>query len=154
MNPADLPLRDVHLPPAPSWWPLAPGWWMILAIITLIIVVVLAVLGYWRYQRYRRARWLRLFDHQIAAAPDPVSQIAAVSELLRRAARQVDRKAVQLQGSAWLRFLDGSQPGQFSRGAGRLLVDGSFKPHLEEAQVNEVCQLARHRFIELMSGRR
>ncbi|MDP7406676.1 MAG: DUF4381 domain-containing protein, partial [SAR324 cluster bacterium] len=22
-------LRDVHLPPAVSWWPPAPGWWII-----------------------------------------------------------------------------------------------------------------------------
>ena len=27
--PAGPDLRDIHLPPAPSWWPPAPGWWLL-----------------------------------------------------------------------------------------------------------------------------
>ena len=26
-------LRDIHLPPAPSWWPPAPGWWVLAALL-------------------------------------------------------------------------------------------------------------------------
>ena len=29
MAPDTLVLRDVHVPPAPSWWPPAPGWWLL-----------------------------------------------------------------------------------------------------------------------------
>ncbi|MBP6325901.1 MAG: DUF4381 domain-containing protein, partial [Dokdonella sp.] len=27
MNADGPQLRDIHLPPDPSWWPPAPGWW-------------------------------------------------------------------------------------------------------------------------------
>ena len=31
MDPQQIPLRDLHLPEAISWWPLAPGWWLLIA---------------------------------------------------------------------------------------------------------------------------
>jgi len=154
MNPSDLPLRDVHLPPAPSWWPPAPGWWWVLIVVALLAVFLLVALVYWHYRRTRHARWLALFDRQLTKADSSAAQLAAASELLRRAARSVDRKAVQLQGKQWLRFLDGNNTGRFSQGAGRILIDGSFRRHLDEQQARDACQLARERFIELMDKRR
>ena len=32
MDPEQIPLRDLHLPDAISWWPLAPGWWIVLGL--------------------------------------------------------------------------------------------------------------------------
>ena len=55
-------LRDIHLPPAPSWWPPAPGWWL-LAALALLTIVVLA--WQWRRQhrlRQRRRQWLGELD--------------------------------------------------------------------------------------------
>jgi len=40
---ASLPLRDVQLPPAPSWWPPAPGYLMIGAALATFYVVLLAL---------------------------------------------------------------------------------------------------------------
>ncbi len=38
MNPVDnLPLRDIHLPDAVSWWPPAMGWWFLLLFILILI---------------------------------------------------------------------------------------------------------------------
>lgn len=51
MNPTDpstLPLRDIHLPAAVSWFPPAPGWWL-LAGFGLIALLALA----WWWKRYR-----------------------------------------------------------------------------------------------------
>ncbi|WP_128809166.1 DUF4381 family protein, partial [Xanthomonas translucens] len=85
------------------------------------------------------------------AAP---AQVAAVSELLRRAARRRDPAAAALQGEAWLRFLDGGKRQDFSAGPGRVLLDGGYRRDLEHAQLQALLPLARRRFLELMGGRR
>jgi hypothetical protein len=148
---AQLPLRDVHLTPFPGFWPPPPGWWLVFAALMLVLV------GWcwwsWR-RRVRRQRWLALFDHQLQAAAAGPERLAAASELLRRAARQVDRRAVALQGDEWLRFLDGDKGCEFSEGDGRLLLDGGYRPQLDAALVERACSAARTRFIELMAGAR
>ncbi len=42
MNPQtpDLPLRDIHLPTAVSWWPPAPGWWIVLGLCLLALLLL------------------------------------------------------------------------------------------------------------------
>jgi len=35
----ELPLKDIHLPDAITWWPLAIGWWL------LIVMVIAAIYG-------------------------------------------------------------------------------------------------------------
>ena len=46
---AQLPLKDIHLPPEIGIWPPAPGWWVLL-------ILVLAVIGLsiWLWRRYQR----------------------------------------------------------------------------------------------------
>jgi len=148
---AQLPLRDVHLPAAPGIWPPAPGWWLVMAAVMLVLGGWLL----WRWlQRRRRQRWLALFDTQLQAAAAGPARLAAASELLRRAARRVDRQAVSLQGQAWLQFLDGAKGREFSEGDGRLLLDGGFRPQLDAAALARACDLARARFLTLMAGTR
>src|SRR5690606_33347163 len=36
-----LLLRDIHQPPAPSWWPPAPGWWLLAGIVLVVFALVL-----------------------------------------------------------------------------------------------------------------
>ena len=101
MQAQELVLRDVHVPAAPSMWPPAPGWWLLaVAVLTVIAVIWFLKL---RQQRKLEAR-RRLFDEACRDLPASV-QIAAMSELLRRAARKVDKHADRLQGEAWLQFL-------------------------------------------------
>lgn len=147
----NLPLRDVHPGVAPPWWPPAPGWWLVL----VALVVVGAVLAWWwRRRAARRAAILRLFDARLADARTPPEQVAAMSELLRRAARRKDPEADRLQGEAWLRFLDdGSKTSGFSGGAGRLLLDGPYQPDADEADVEALRGLARTRYLDWMRAR-
>ncbi len=142
-----LPLRDVHLPPAPDWWPPALGWWLVLA----VIAVLLAGYGLVRARRRRRQRrWAELFDRQMRDTPAGAAQLAAASGLLRRAARRVEPQAVLLQGEDWLRFLDGPQGTAFSTGDGRVLLEGGFRPTVDAALAARACALARRRFLQLM----
>lgn len=146
-----LPLRDVHLPPAPGWWPPAPGWWLLAAMLVLALAVPAL---FWLRRRRRRQRWQALFASAIESAEGPSARLAAMSGLLRRAARQLDAEAATLQGEAWLHFLDGAERRDFSKGDGRLLLDGGFRRDADAEGVARAGELAQARFLELMAGRR
>ncbi len=148
---SNLPLRDVHLPPAPPWWPPAPGWWLVL----VALLAVVALLWWWRARRRRREqRWMRLFDDGVALAATPVDEVAAIAALLRRAARTHQPGAELLQGQAWLEFLDEPGSRAFSDGDGQLLLDGGYRPRVDAEAATRLRVLARRRFLGLMSGRR
>lgn len=145
-----LVLRDVHEGIAPAWWPLAPGWWLVLG--GLAIVAALVV---WRttVKRRRRAAILRLFDDAVARAGTPSQQVAAMSELLRRAARRKDAAADTLEGEDWLRFLDEGMPQPvFSAGAGSLLLDGGFRADVGPHESDALRAVARQRYLRWMQG--
>src|SRR5690606_33567035 len=149
MDPARLPLRDVHLPPAPGWWPPAPGWWWLAAVVVLI---VLLVAGWRLWLARRRRRWTGWFLAQ-AGSGSPAARLEAMSALLRRAARRAQPGAERLQGEAWLEFLDGGQGLEFRTGPGRLLLDGGFRRQVDATAVDAVATLAHARFLALMAQR-
>jgi uncharacterized protein (TIGR03382 family) len=150
MQAQELVLRDVHVPPAPSMWPPAPGWWMVAGAMAVAFAVF-----YWigRRRRLRRMRWQKLFDDACGEAA-PAAQVAAMSELLRRAARRVDARADRLQDEDWLRLLDGPKHKAFSEGAGRLLLEGGYRREVPPAEFAAAKALARDRFLEMMAGRK
>jgi hypothetical protein len=147
--PASLPLRDIHLPSPPPWWPPAPGWWVLAATIAVVLAVVLAI----RWRKRRRHRALqRLFDDALAAASTPAARVAAMSELLRRAARRIDPSADALFGDDWLRFLDRDRKTPvFQSQIAKLLLDGAFRRDVPDADVEALCMLARERFLAWMA---
>ena len=145
-----LVLRDVHEGIAPAWWPPAPGWWWVAT-----VIVVVAMLLAWRWMRRRRrdGAILRLFDEAVARAGTPSQQVAAMSELLRRAARRKDAKADTLEGDAWLRFLDEGLPRPvFVAGAGAVLRDGGFRPDVAADEADALHAIARDRYLRWMRG--
>ena len=146
-----LALNAIHVPPAPSWWPPAPGWWLLAA-----VALLAAAFACWRIarRRWRRRRWATLFDTTIASADTPVAQVAAMSELLRRGARQVQPSADTLSGDDWLHFLDRGLPQPvFAAGAGALLRDGGYRRALSVAEVEALRVVSRARFLDWMAPR-
>lgn len=156
MDPASLPLRDIHLPPAPSWWPPAPGWWLVAA----LTLVLLWVAARWLRRARAAARWRRRVRGELdalarrhAATPDPLALSAELSALLRRASRLVEPAAVALEGGAWLEFLDRQLPPAqaaarpFQSGPGRALVDLAYRdprdPALAALDATALLALAR-----------
>ena len=146
-----LVLRDIHQPPAPPWWPPAPGWWIVAA----VLLLAAAIVSWFAWRRHRRRFALeRLFDDSVRAAPTPAAQVAAISELLRRAARRRDPRADTLQGDDWLRFLDrGGKRALFDGEDGHLLLDGGFRPEADADAVAALLPRARARFLEWMAMR-
>lgn len=144
-----LVLRDIHQPPAPPWWPPAPGWWIVAALVLLVAAIAAGIA--WR-GRCRRRALQRLFDDSVRAAATPAAQVAAVSELLRRAARRRDPRADTLQGEDWLQFLEqGGKPPLLAGDAGGLLLEGGFRRDVDASAVAELLPWARARFLEWMT---
>lgn len=146
MNPQAGPqLRDIHLPLEPSWWPPAPGWWLL----ALLLVLALAwLLSRWlQGRRIARARRVLLRELDAACRLDGgAAQVAAMSELLRRAARRHAPQAVSLRDEAWLAFLDGDDPSRaFRDGPGRVLLDGPYRHDVDPDAAAALAALVRQR---------
>jgi len=129
MDPLQIPLRDLHLPDAISWWPLAPGLWFVIA----LAVVGLAYLLRW-YLRTRsrgaaRRHALRQLDQLTADFElhhDSVRFSSELSELLRRTmlAYAPRGEVAGLTGDAWLAWLDHDfDVPRFQAEAGRKLLE-------------------------------
>ena len=145
-------LRDIHMPPPISWWPLAPGWW-----IASVIVIVLAafLIAYWvRRSRRARAKKAALAElMQLKAQYQHTkngSVVADISLLLRRAALAYfpRSRVASLHSYTWLQFLDScGNTHAFTQGTGRLLLHASYKPTekltASPQQINELFLLAK-----------
>jgi len=137
--PAGPDLRDIHLPPAPSWWPPAPGWWILAALLVAAIAIsAWMILRSWRERRWRRrvAAELDRIAAMHAAQPDAARLATDVSQLLRRAALLIEPEAAALQGEAWLEFLDRKFAGaagehsaepRFRTDTGRAMIDAPYR---------------------------
>ena len=101
-------LRDIHLPPEPSWWPPAPGWWLLGA----CLLLALAALA-WAWRRRLRVQRqqrrilgeLERLVHAHRKDGDRAAMLAGIHQLLRRVARAHDAAAVRLRGEAWRQVL-------------------------------------------------
>lgn len=149
-QPPVLPLKAMHAGMAPAWWPPAPGWWLLMA----AIIALIAAVSYWLLRRHRRRLALeRWFDAELAGAASAQDQLAALSALLRRAARRIDPQADRLEGAEWLRFLDvGMMPPVFEQELGVLLTEGLYQREMDDAQLAALRVAARRRFLSWMGA--
>ncbi|MDR2958367.1 MAG: DUF4381 family protein [Stenotrophomonas sp.] len=146
---ANLPLRDVQLPPAPPWWPPAPGYLMVGGAL-LLVVAVLALM--WWQRRRRRQRWLQVFDQELATATDATAQLAAIAGLLRRAARHAQPGSESLRDDAWWQRVDPA--GTLPNARRRLLAEGAYRPRVDAGDVAAVRSWARERYLAMLLERR
>ena len=134
MQNEELPLRDIHLPEALSWWPPAPGWWIMPA------ALVLLGIGIYLYSRFRKRGQLKRDTlNELAKIHDHFHQnhntlllVKALSTLIRRASISFypRKDTASLTGAAWLQHLDNtSDTDAFANGRGRLLATAPYLPH-------------------------
>ena len=148
INPAELPLRDIHLPPAVSWFPPAPGWWLLLA--SLILTIIACV---WWLRRYRRGNYRRLalrqlqqLEQQYQQHSDDRQLLQGLSRLLRQAAQlhYPGSACAGLVGNEWLQFLDQPLGGNdFSQGCGQPLAVGPYQAESPELDGSALLALGR-----------
>lgn len=98
-------LRDAHLPPEPSWWPLAIGWWILMAIALLLIsYAIFKLIQKKRYFRFSRFAHQEL-DYLISS--DNQNWLILLEVLLRRVALSyfpaID--VARLSQQEWIDFL-------------------------------------------------
>jgi hypothetical protein len=141
-----LPLKDLHLPEAISWFPPAIGWWLLLILVPLFIAI-----SYWLYKRLTRKTALKVAKQQLMSikisTKDNAYKLAELSALLRRVAISVSprEQTASLTGRAWLAFLDSSMKQQpFSTGAGRCFADAPYRctvlTNVEISQLISLCE--------------
>jgi hypothetical protein len=141
MPPTQLPLKDLHLPEAISWFPPAIGWWLVVVLIPLTLWFL-----YWCFQRLTRKTSLKaakkLLDNIKNSTANNGEKLAELSALLRRVAISIAPRAqtASLTGQAWLAFLDSSlKDAPFTKGAGRCLADAPYRKSPPSEQ--EIYQL-------------
>ena len=160
MNPADLPLRDIHLPAAVGWWPLATGWWWLLGVLLLLSAGVLCVTLLRRYHRARLGHWVRpefmLLTSQYRQDHDALALLQSISVLLRRACISLypREQVAGLTEERWLELLNKTgQTSQFSEGPGQLLADGPYRASVSARQVEDLIPLVES-WIDRCSGQK
>jgi cbb3-type cytochrome oxidase subunit 3 len=147
MESNQLPIRDIHLPEAISWWPPALGWWLL-----AIILLLLSALMFWLYRRITRNTVIKaakklLFEIKQDSRRESSKKLKELSVLVRRVAiSKVGRKeCAGLTGQQWLEFLDRSVKGSpFTTGIGRLFINAPYQKiaptELEIIQLTSLCE--------------
>ena len=150
MNPAELPLRDIHLPAEPGWWPPAPGWWLVAALVALVAVLAAWWLLRRRHSVTRRvAREVERLVGQWRERGDSRALLTGLSSTLRRAAIAVGGReaAAGLVGERWRAHLNAPLDGRpFDAAPGALLLDAAWRrepPPLDAGDVEALEALCR-----------
>lgn len=131
IEPSELPLRDIHLPPPVGWWPLAPGWWLLAAGVAIALLGAALFTVRWRRTRVRRLARRRLAAIEAAFRQhgDAHRLAGELSMLCRQIALALPGagRDAALTGEAWLARLDAFAPGAFfTHGAGRVLLTAPY----------------------------
>ncbi len=134
-------LQDIHFAANADFWPLALGWWILISLVLLGIAWLL-------FEAFKQAKKKRkqrkvlvrfsLLEKKLTAEPSN-AVIAEINTLLRQLAITYypRERIASLTGSDWLQFLDNSGRTQdFSRGAGRILVEAPYRLEKQVENLN------------------
>ena len=161
MDPTQIPLRDLHLPEAVSWWPPAPGWWFVIALAVTGLVYLARIYLRIRAQGAARRHALRELDRLTAEFEqhgNAVEFSKRMSELLRRTmlAYAPRSEVAGLTGDEWLAWLDRDleQP-RFASEAGKKLLELPYRrpdDELTALELVDVVAAVRQRLATPVGG--
>lgn len=150
-SPQDLPLRDIHLPEAVSWWPPAIGWWLIpLLILAGIAVYFIYKKFYGRTPRHVNYKPIALQQlEQIRQHHKDTASTALLRELsslLRRIALSYypRESTASLTGERWFEQLNQLCPdARFTQQQQQLLSRAAYQPQAEFDAADIILQCAQ-----------
>ncbi|XOV81924.1 MAG: DUF4381 domain-containing protein [bacterium] len=138
-------LRDVHLPPDPSWWPPAYGWWLLAAVsVAAVIWLSRAMIRSYKKRAPSRAagtQLAQLYSRYQAGEISATQYLHNGNELLKRLLVRAYRQQsyARLSGDAWLQVLDElSGSSEFSTGAASVLGNSRYsaQPQIDVDQLH------------------
>lgn len=147
----ELPLRDIHLPDAVSWWPPAIGWWLLPLVLLAIAFTVYQLAKYKKNRRkqpaYKKIALSELEKIRQIQTEDnlTITQLRAISTLLRRIALSyLPRETVaSLTGEHWITQLnDLTEDTFFSNELGSQLASAPYKEqvNLNTDELIDICE--------------
>jgi len=162
MDPAQIPLRDLHLPETIGWWPLAPAWWAVIAVVVIVLLLLIRAYLRKRARGAARRHAVRQLDRLAVDYRKHRNAVAfgiEVSELLRRTmlAYASRDEVAGLTGEAWLDWLDRDldEP-LFQKGVGQSLLELPYRdPSSDAASINvdALEKAVRSRLLTPVGGR-
>lgn len=142
-----LPLKELHLPEAISWFPPALGWWLLLLVVPLLIAGLYVLYHYLTRKTPVKLAKQALLDIQKSSMTNQ-EKLAALSALLRRVAISIHarQEVASLTGMAWLAFLDSSLPDTpFSTGIGRYFLEAPYRSQeLSDQKLSKLISLCEY----------
>jgi hypothetical protein len=142
---ANLPLRDVQLPPAPSWWPPAPGYLMVGAVLLVLLVIAVLVAA-----SPSSPALVAAVRQELATTTDAAAELAAIADCCAvphaMHSPAANRCAMMPGGSAWIRRA--RCPMRAAAGRRRL------SPTRRRNDVAAVRSWARERYLAMLLERR
>lgn len=128
-----LPLRDIHLPDAISWWPPAPGWWILLGCLIFISLVFFLIKKIHQKKKLQKAALAELKTIRSNYENDKNNTRLAqsISVLLRRASISFypRHNIASLTGEQWLQHLDNTSDKKgFISTEGQVLLTAPYMP--------------------------
>ncbi len=79
-------LRDIHLPPPISWWPLAPGWWLVILVGTFSCIwFTKTLIQRYHSNLYRRQALKKLSRIILNSQESNSEKLVLIMELLKQA---------------------------------------------------------------------
>jgi hypothetical protein len=127
-----IPIRDIHLPPLPGWWPPALGWWLGLFILVALFIFIPWLrkkLAHRSMQQQAMNKFLAI-NNQYQSEQDKTILLQNLSILLRRICMTYScrQQTASLINEQWLSQLDAiSTKSCISPELGKLLANGPYQ---------------------------
>ena len=131
-------LKDLHLLPEPSLWPLATGWWLVLVCLLALLLCSGLIYIFWHQRPVVYA--CRKVKQIARRAEDDLSYLKQISSLLKRVAIATDgrEKVASLSDAKWQAFLETRVDDGFTKKEAHLIAFAPYEQALKEPVRREV----------------